>query len=148
LASIEPYDASVAETEKLLYSYRELGLLIDSLTPKSSGGLMSLGGSRTNRTGSDVEHLAIDRARLSVVRDAIDRVYRGLPDVDRKVVRLGYWDNLPWVDVAKRVHMARRSVTYRRRQLIVPKFQLAVRVLSKRVMNEFWRTYEEMLERE
>jgi len=146
LASIEPYDASVAETEKILYSYRELELLIDSLTPRGHGGLMSLSTSPTNRPGSDVEHLAIDRARLSVVRDAIDRVYRNLPTTDKQITRYGYWDNLPWVEVAQKVHMHRRSVSYRRRQIIVPKYQRGLRALGKRAMREFWKTHDELLE--
>jgi len=139
---LDDYEVSFSATEKLLYSYRELKLVVEGLTPSGHGGLMSLDTSSSPKPGSDVEYLAMRRARLSIVLDAVDRSYRTLVDVDRKIVRFGYWDNLPWTTVAERVHMDRRSVYYRRKRVIVPRFQTGLSALGRDALSRFWAAYE------
>ncbi len=148
LASIEPYEASYAETERILYSKLEIEQMLDSLTPQGNGGLMSLSTTRTNRLGSEVEHLAIKRARLSSVLDALMRVYRGLPRVDKLITRHGYWHQEQWERVADRVHMHTESVRYRRKRLIIPKHQRALALLGEPVIRDFWRVWNSLPGRE
>ena len=46
------------------------------------------------------------RTTLSTVLGATDRAYRALKPLDRKIVKLGYFDALYWTDVSENLHMS------------------------------------------
>jgi len=140
----EPYEVSFAETERILYDYRQIELAIGELTPRGHGGLISISGNPSTSSGSQVEELAIRRARLSIVYDTVQRVHRALSPNERLLVELRYFDNLTWRQAGERLDppIAERTA-HDWKQRIIPIFQQALQRLGRTVLHDFWSAYQE-----
>lgn len=83
-----PYDLPVKAIDYLLYNYRDLRREVENLGTRTSG-LITIP-SRGVSHGSLVERLAIDRAEITMVLDAVKRGWDALTPELRKLARRKY----------------------------------------------------------
>lgn len=104
--------------DKLLYNLPALKEQIEAIQPRGSGSVIvvMMGGGK-KRSGSPVEKVAIKRAMLSVVVDAVERAIRHLPrDPDKKyqaVYRLKYRVGMSYRQIGKRLYFDKDTVKER-----------------------------------
>lgn len=129
--------------DKLLYNLPALKEQIEAIQPRGSGSVIvvMMGGGK-KRSGSPVEKVAIKRATLSVVVDAVERAIRHLPrDPDKKyqaVYRLKYRVGMSNNQAGKRLYMHRDTIR-ERVDFIRDAVTQYLRALPGFVLDEFFR---------
>lgn len=125
----------------LLYNRRDLRALVDALEPRGSSGVVQIAvRTRSHRSGShrsEVEHVAISRAAISTVLDAVDRALARLPKALRRLVRLRYDENMSIQQIARYVHWSERSC-YRKLEIIRARLASSLSLVDDLNMADFW----------
>ncbi len=94
----------------LLYNYTALRDQAEAPLPKSSASVVVVCFNRQPRLGRPVEQVAIKRATLSLVLDAVRRAIEHLPRDHKNVYRLKYRVGLTHERIAKRLYMHKDTV--------------------------------------
>ncbi len=92
----------------LLYNYPLLRDMVNDIEPQVSGSIMVYTGIK--RGTSKVEKVAIKRASLEVVIDALTRALRIMHPELKKVYRMKYRAHLTHNQIAKRLYMSVETV--------------------------------------
>jgi len=135
------FEVSFRETEKILFWYRRLRAVAETLTPPSHGGLIEFRGKGGRSRGSQVEEVAILRADLSTVLDAIERFTRSLPEREREIVEARYFKKLTWEQVAKVAHFSKRTCQ-RKRDRLIPQYSRLLENLGSRKLSRVWHGFD------
>lgn len=111
--AISAYEIPIAAIDYLLYNYHYLRREVEALHP-SSGGLVRVPLPRRGaKPGNPVETVAIKRAELSMVLDAVDFAWRHFTPELRRIARAKYrrgWSNQ---EIAKRYYLSLSTVSRR-----------------------------------
>lgn len=94
--------------DRLLRDYAYLRRVIESIEP-TTAGLVRIP-LRGIRRGSPVEYIAIRRAELSMVLDAVERAWRSLEPELRYIARLKYRRGLRNYEIVKCCHFSRSAL--------------------------------------
>lgn len=119
----------------LLYNYPYLRQEIELLTP-AHGGIVRIP-SRSGRHGSAVEVVAIERAELTVVLDAVEHAWRSLSPELRKVAVAKYRRQLKNREIEKRCFLS-KSTLDRRLGCIRAAVAGYLVLVPEAVMKRFW----------
>jgi DNA-directed RNA polymerase specialized sigma24 family protein len=120
----------------LLYNRRDLRALVEAMEPSSSTSLVQIP-VRRRQESSQVECVAISRAAVSAVLDAVDRSLARLPKALRRLARLRYEDKMAVHAIARYVHWSERTC-YRRLDLIRLRVESSLSLLEGDILAVFW----------
>lgn len=136
-----PGEIPIAAIDYLLYNLHYLQREVDALQP-SAGGVVRIR-ARGLRPSSPVEPVAIKRAELSMVLDAVDFAWRHLTPELRRIARAKYrrgWSNQ---DISKRYFLSESTVT-RRLTSIRAAVAGTLASLPDVILTSFWRRIDEI----
>ncbi len=131
--------------EWILYNYPEIRAQLSAIMPAENTGLLLL--SFAQRGGSPVESVAIERAKLSIITDVVERTYRRLRRAERRLVRRWYFERIPPDDIADEWHTSRRTL-YRLIERARGYFARALATVSKVDLEQFWKKIDALQEAE
>ncbi len=129
---------TIRQVDWLLHNLPALKLALASMEPPISRSIVPLSPTGPRGGESDpVQDLAVRRATISIVVDAVERAIASLRPEERRIYRLKYRN------LATRRHMARmvfvsESTLDRRIERIRRAVALYVRMLPEDVMKAFW----------
>ncbi len=132
----DPYEIPIAAIDYLLYNFHYLQREVDSIQPATSG--IARIPARDVRPGNPVETVAIKRAELSMVLDAVDFAWRHLTPELRRIARAKYrrgWSNS---EIAKRYYLSLSTVA-RRLTSIRGGVAGVLMTLPDTILTRFWR---------
>ncbi len=135
--AISAYEIPIAAIDYLLYNYHYLRREVEALHPASGGGLVRVP-RRDAKPGNPVETVAIKRAELSMVLDAVDFAWRHLTPELRRIARAKYrrgWSNQ---EIAKRYYLSTSTVT-RRLTSIRAAVAGSLASVPDAILTSFWR---------
>lgn len=135
----------VKAVEWILYNYPEIRAQLSAIMPAENTGLLLL--SFAQRGGSPVENIAIERAKLSIITDAVERTYRRLKRAERRLVRRWYFERTPPDDIADEWHISRATL-YRSIEQARGYFRRALATITKVDMEQFWKKIDALQEAE
>lgn len=136
LANGESYEIPIAAIDYLLYNLHYLQREVDTIQQSSSG--IARIPARDARPGNPVETVAIKRAELSMVLDAVDFAWRHLTPELRRIARAKYrrgWTNQ---EIAKRYYLSPSTVT-RRLTSIRAAVAGSLASVPDAILTSFWR---------
>lgn len=134
--AISAYETPIAAIDYLLYNYHYLRREVEALHP-ASGGLVRVP-RRDARPGNPVEAVAIKRAELSMVLDAVEFAWRHLTPDLRRIARAKYrrgWTNR---EIAKRYYLSLSTVA-RRLTSIRAAVARSLASVPDAILTSFWR---------
>jgi DNA-directed RNA polymerase specialized sigma24 family protein len=134
--NIDPENIPVPAIDYLLYNLHYLKREVDILQP-ATGGLVRVP-AKDARLGNPVEKVAIKRAELSMVLDAVDFAWRHFTPELRRIARAKYrrgWTNQ---EVAKRYYLSLSTVT-RRLTSIRAAVAGSLASVPDAILTSFWR---------
>ncbi len=125
------------QVDWLLYNLPTLRAMVDAMEPRVSTSIVELGVSGST-TGNPVEDVAIRRAEISVVLDAVERGIRALDRDERKLYRLKYKDGMSRGQITKVMFLSEPTIS---RRLIRVRGIIALHVgkIGKQRLIRFWR---------
>ena len=95
----------------LLYNMPVLREQLEAMEPRLTASMVVLGGRRSTRGhGSQVENVAIKRAAMSAVLDAVDRGLMALHPEQRKVYRMRYRAHMSYKQIGRRMYISEETV--------------------------------------
>lgn len=125
----------------LLYNYPELRQFAASIEPTVSASIVlfeSGGGA-----GNPIEDVAVRRAEVSIVADALERGIRALSREGRAIYRMKYRAYMREGELCARLGCSRRSY-YRKIALVRETIGLSIDALPPGVLAAFWRRVNNM----
>lgn len=134
--AISAHETPIAAIDYLLYNYHYLRREVEALHP-ASGGLVRVP-RRDAKPGNPVEAVAIKRAELSMVLDAVDFAWRHFTPELRRIARAKYrrgWTNQ---EVAKCYYLSLSTVT-RRLTSIRAAVAGSLASVPDAILTSFWR---------
>lgn len=132
----DPYEIPIAAIDYLLYNFHYLQREVDAMQPATSG--IARIPAKDARPGNPVETVAIKRAELSMVLDAVDFAWRHLTPELRRIARAKYrrgWSNQ---EIAKRYYLSPSTVT-RRLTSIRAAVAASLASVPDSILTSFWR---------
>jgi len=125
------------QVDWLLYNLPTLRAMVDDMEPRVSTSIVELGVSGS-KTGNPVEDMAIRRAEISVVLDAVERGIRALDSEERTIYRMKYRANMNREQIKLRVFLSKPTIS---RRLIRVRAMIAQHVaqIEKQNLIRFWR---------
>jgi hypothetical protein len=106
-----PYIPSHEVIDYLLYQYQDLRREVELLQPRAGGmGMVPPIGTIPK---SPVEAIAIERAEMSMVLDAVERGRKALSPDLRQIAKYRYRDKMAVHEIASRIHWSQPTVTRR-----------------------------------
>lgn len=130
------YEIPIAAIDYLLYNYHYLRREVEALHP-SSGGLVRVPRRGAKPARNPVEAVAIKRAELSMVLDAVEFAWRHLTPDLRRIARAKYrrgWTNQ---EIAKRYYLSLSTVA-RRLTSIRAAVALSLATVPDTILASFW----------
>lgn len=106
-----PYEIPITTLDYLLYNYHYLRREVDSMEPGSRG--VARVPSRDARPGSPVEEIAIQRAEISMVLDAVSFAWEHFTPELRRIARAKYRNGWSNQKIAKRYYLSLSTVSRR-----------------------------------
>jgi len=94
----------------ILYNLPVLRDQIEAIVPKSSTSVVVLSRQNTRDPVSGVEKVAVKRAVVSAVLDAVDRGIRVLHPEQRKVYRMRYRAHMTYKQISRRLYISEETV--------------------------------------
>ena len=126
----------------LLYNLSWLRFLVSSLVPKVSSSILLFQPKST--AGNPIVDMAVRRAEISVVLDAVERGIRVLHREDRQILRMRYLNFAkPW-QIEKRLFLSERKY-YRRLHIIRAVISQHVGGLGEDILAVFWQQIKRLL---
>ena len=135
-ANDDAYEIPIAAIDYLLYNFHYLQREVDAMQPNTSG--IAHIPAKDARPGNPVETVAIKRAELSMVLDAVDFAWRHLTPELRRIARAKYrrgWTNQ---EIAKRYYLSPSTVT-RRLTSIRAAVAGSLASVPDSILTSFWR---------
>lgn len=132
----DPYEIPIAAIDYLLYNFHYLQREVDAMQPNTSG--IAHIPARDARPGNPVETIAMKRAELSIVLDAVDFAWRHLTPELRRIARAKYrrgWSNQ---EIAERYYLSPSTVT-RRLTSIRAAVAASLASVPDSILTSFWR---------
>ncbi|NPV72113.1 MAG: hypothetical protein HPY55_16020 [Firmicutes bacterium] len=126
----------------ILYNRRAWRQYVNMLEPYSGGSLVVLPVSRV--TGDPVASVAVTRATVTTVLDAVDRALAHLPRHYRKIARLRYDEQLTYPEIAARVGFSEKTIK-RRVDRIRLRVKFELQNLGTDILAAFWREIDRKL---
>ncbi|AYO30614.1 sigma-70 family RNA polymerase sigma factor [Biomaibacter acetigenes] len=94
----------------ILYNMKEIRAQIEDIEPKSSSSVVVFSKQNTKDPVSGVEKVAIKRAALSTVLDAVEKGVRTLHPEQRKVYRMKYKAHMTYKQIGKKLFISEETV--------------------------------------
>lgn len=132
----DSYEIPIAAIDYLLYNFHYLQREVDAMQPNTSG--IAHIPARDARPGNPVETIAMKRAELSIVLDAVDFAWRHLTPELRRIARAKYrrgWSNQ---EIAERYYLSPSTVT-RRLTSIRAAVAASLASVPDSILTSFWR---------
>jgi len=102
------YELPVQAIDYLLYNYVYLRKEVELLGAQQSGVVKIP--PRGTRRGSPVEVIAIERAELTMVLDAVDRAWQSLTPELRQIARAKYRRGMKNIEIQKRYYLSKSTL--------------------------------------
>jgi len=134
------FEVSFQEAEKILFWLKRLRAAVSVLTPPSHGGLIEFRGKQRSEK-SPIESVAVLRANISTVLDAVERFTRVLENGDRAVIEARYFRQMTWREVSQVTHFSNRTC-YRIRDRLIPQYQRLLENLGPATLAAFWQSFD------
>jgi len=127
-----------AQVDWLLYNLPSLKAAVEAMEPPVSRSVVTRPATPTpSEGGGVVQQIAVRRATLSTVIDAVERGLRSLHPEDRRVYRYRYRQYAPARRIAKETFLSERSVS-RRLARIRHTIALHVGQIPDEMLASFW----------
>lgn len=126
----------------ILYNRRVWREYVNMLEPHTGGSVVLLPVS--GATGDPVASVAVARATVTMVLDAVDRALEHLPRQYRQIARLRYDEQLTYPEIAARVGYSTKTIE-RRVERIRRRVKSALEAGGSDIIADFWREIDRRL---
>lgn len=129
----------------LLYNRHDIRREVDAIEPKTSTSIVHLP-VRARPESSAIERVAVSRATITLILDAVDRAVATMPRPLRRLIRLRYTERMAVYGIARYVHWSERTC-YRRLDAIRRRTISSLSLLDGQLLADFWQEIGRVLDR-
>jgi len=128
----------------VLYNLPSLRTLIDDIEPSMSASVVLVPVQKNSHHDSTVEKIAIKRATLSLVIDAVKRGIKTLHPEQRKIYRMRYRAGMSYKQIERKLYISNKTVE-RRVKEIREEIRGRLEALPPSYLKEFTHFFDQIL---